>query len=776
MSARFLTAYLATAGLLVGVFAQAAAKPPQLPVKSEIECDQVELQYSTPEPIAPPTPLHVYRAAPMDPPPVPAKMVQRVYPVADLVVPWDRDPHTDATPMPCPPPFGGYPPQPVPQVRSYLQSAYEYHPEPVRVVGALPPMPAHYGPAACYPMPVPEAKGALHATPPYCAVPCGTESEENDLLSLVEEISTAGLLFGVGRQCPPPPPAVCASKDHCKHAQVHVQESPAGSRLFGVGVNSDAGLTGSIAVNERNFDAQNVRPGKFFSGNSVIDTSSFDANHPEPAPPQCYPGCCAVMRSEQPRKTIEDQLIKLIVNTVQPESWKANGGSGTIEYYPLGMALVIHQSPQVQQQVADLLKSLHRLQDVEVAVEVRFVTVPADFFTQVVNDLDLKFIKCEKGACPGQCPAACAKACCKDPCEGLAFLSDCQVAQFYEKVQADPHTNVMQNPKMTMFNGQESTISIMDTQHFVTRMNFEWRGDQVIARPYNEPVSTGLKMTVQPVVSADKRYVRLCWNASWSEVSPTPVPLYPITFPVTPTYEGGAQGQPAPCTVFIQQPAVCVQAVKKTVCIPDGGTVLLPAWKSCREVAEEVEMPILSKIPYIDELFKKVRKHEETTTTVMLVTPRIICGSGEKAPPVAAADRGPTVVENLQKLEQAQRLFKKAEQCRRRGELERAARSYEAVRQLCPGSRLAQMAARRCQQLHAVEKSPEPSSSARLLPPPAVANYHQEAVDWLGKYYQACAEGNLAEAMQWAIKALAVDPACFSKENKKDSRPALNAN
>src|SRR5205085_4213833 len=39
-----------------------------------------------------------------------------------------------------------------------------------------------------------------------------------------------------------------------KDVLVQVQETQTGSLLFGVGVNSDAGLTGSIVLNERNFD------------------------------------------------------------------------------------------------------------------------------------------------------------------------------------------------------------------------------------------------------------------------------------------------------------------------------------------------------------------------------------------------------------------------------------------------------------------------------------------------------------------------------------------
>jgi outer membrane protein insertion porin family len=42
--------------------------------------------------------------------------------------------------------------------------------------------------------------------------------------------------------------------DGDKDILVQVQETRTGSLMFGVGVNSDAGLTGSIVLNERNFD------------------------------------------------------------------------------------------------------------------------------------------------------------------------------------------------------------------------------------------------------------------------------------------------------------------------------------------------------------------------------------------------------------------------------------------------------------------------------------------------------------------------------------------
>jgi hypothetical protein len=59
----------------------------------------------------------------------------------------------------------------------------------------------------------------------------------------------------------------------------------------------------------------------------------------------------------------EAQLLQLIASTVAPESWREMGGQGIIEYFPTTKTLVIHQTPDVQEQVAELLESLRRLKD-----------------------------------------------------------------------------------------------------------------------------------------------------------------------------------------------------------------------------------------------------------------------------------------------------------------------------------------------------------------------------------------------------------------------------
>ena len=64
--------------------------------------------------------------------------------------------------------------------------------------------------------------------------------------------------------------------------------------------------------------------------------------------------------------------------------------------------------------------------------------------------------------------------------------------------------------------------------------------------------------------------------------------------------------------------------------MPDGGTVLLGGLKKLSEGRNEYGPPILSKIPYINRLFKNVGYGREASSLLMMVTPRIIINTEEE--------------------------------------------------------------------------------------------------------------------------------------------------
>ncbi len=370
-----------------------------------------------------------------------------------------------------------------------------------------------------------------------------------------------------------------------------------------------------------------------------------------------------------------------------PQTWQSMGGQGTIDFYPLGQGLIVHQTPDIQEQVAELLQALRRLQDQEVAVEVRFITIAESFFERIGVNFNINIRNNQTRYEPqivsqqfrpfgfinhftpqnfvtGLTPGGTFTQDLNIPINtssfnmavppfgdfpnipggnggldlGLAFLSDIEVYMFMEAAQGDQRTNVMQAPKLTMFNGQTSTINVSDQQFFVTAVTVAQIGGQVVFVPQNNPFPTGgVQLTMQSVISADRRFVRLSLTPNLTSLASANVPLFPITTFITPIFEGGAVGQPIPFTQFIEQPTFNTISVQTTVNVPDGGTVLLGGLKRLSEGRNEFGPPILSKIPYINRLFKNVGYGREAESLLIMVTPRIIINEEEELRQVPGA-------------------------------------------------------------------------------------------------------------------------------------------
>ncbi len=416
------------------------------------------------------------------------------------------------------------------------------------------------------------------------------------------------------------------------------------------------------------------------NGGTEVSPATLGSHARMSSSPGTIGGAVGGWRNHGSKGTIEDLLIKLITNTISPQSWSDMGGEGTIDYYPLGMALIINQTPDIQEQIYELLQALRRLQDQEVAIEVRFVSIAESFFERIGLDFNVN-IKTNntryepqivtqqfkpfgfindfqpKSTVIGLTPAGSFTSDLDIPIRtssfgqaippfgpflnvpggngglslGLAFLSDIQVFLFMEAAQGDQRTNVMQAPKLTMFNGQTSTITIEDQQYFVTNVNVVQGGGQIIFVPTNQLATTGgVSLTIQAVISADRRFVRMSMTPTLTNIASPVIQLFPITTFITPVFEGGAQGQPVPFTQFLQQPVFNSISVQTTVAVPDGGTVLLGGLKRLSEGRSEFGPPILSKLPWINRLFKNVGYGREAESLMMMVTPRIIINSEEE--------------------------------------------------------------------------------------------------------------------------------------------------
>ena len=154
-------------------------------------------------------------------------------------------------------------------------------------------------------------------------------------------------------------------------------------------------------------------------------------------------------------------------------------------------------------------------------------------------------------------------------------------------------------------------------------------------------LSEGTMMTVQAVVSDDRRYVRLTLVPFFSQIGDVQTFTFEGSESISTSNsntddndgENTSEDETEERTrsgTTVQLPTFQVITVSTTVSVPDGGTVLLGGIKRLVEGRNEFGVPLLSKVPYIDRLFRNVGIGRETDSLMMMVTPHIIIQEEEE--------------------------------------------------------------------------------------------------------------------------------------------------
>jgi type II secretory pathway component GspD/PulD (secretin) len=344
-----------------------------------------------------------------------------------------------------------------------------------------------------------------------------------------------------------------------------------------------------------------------------------------PCEPEESSESCGPNESLQSRQALEEKLIKLITSTISPASWCDMGGEGTINYFPLGMALVVRQTPEIHEQIADLLVALRRLQDLEVSVEVRLVSVTQEFFNRLGKDVSVTFDPVSAVVEGAPClTVKSSEGHGISKFKGMSFLDDKQLKQFMNGVQEDRKACIMQAPKLTVFNGQRANINVTEERSFVTDFKVIKEGAQVVVVPKNETFTTGVRFQVQPVISADRRYVAVNFSAKLTDLD-ADVPVVPVTTHLVSKVDSKGKERVVPVQQFVQQPTLTTMSVRKSFVVADGKTAVLNWGTRMEEARCETPCPaILDQIPYVGQLFSNSGNSKEAHVLLLLVTPRVI--------------------------------------------------------------------------------------------------------------------------------------------------------
>jgi general secretion pathway protein D len=436
-------------------------------------------------------------------------------------------------------------------------------------------------------------------------------------------------------------------------------------------------------------------------------------------------------------------LIELITNTVGgPAAWADTGGNGQIRPFDTNLSIVVMQTQEIHEQIADLLDQLRRLQDLQVTIEVRFISLNDTFFERIGVDFDFNIqsgvneplnmtaVPTEGGGsnspglyginvAPGgrsqviglgqqgvpgvalnpnaivqPTPAGAGGAAAGPQFNnrdnsisnfysipfrqnsfgaatvpqfpglpsaassaasfGFAILSDIEAYFLIEAAQGNTRNSVLQAPKVTLFNGQNAFVSDTRQRPFVTSVTPVVGEFAAAQQPVITVLNEGTAVNVQAVVSNDRRFVRLTLVPFFSQIGKIQEFQFEgsrtsrakssdersgadVTVPGATGLVGLSNGFSASRDVerssngtTLQLPEFLFTTVTTTVSVPDGGTVLLGGVKRLREGRNEFGVPILSKVPYVNRLFKNVGLGRTTDSLMLMVTPRIIIQEEEE--------------------------------------------------------------------------------------------------------------------------------------------------
>ncbi|MDR0336533.1 MAG: hypothetical protein LBI18_05525 [Planctomycetaceae bacterium] len=393
------------------------------------------------------------------------------------------------------------------------------------------------------------------------------------------------------------------------------------------------------------------------------------------------------------------EIMDLIEAVVSPDSW--DEGGEMMEYYP-SLSLVVRQTEEVHAEIVDLLAQLRKLNDLQIAVEVRYITLSDEFYEKMGIDFDMKFkndgaanrvqtqlssgtnnnnnnnndssantVQVTGGnnvtvgmSAPGDIsvdlsiPLSQSNFGLVDPMfgsysadaglqMGFALLSEIEAYFFMTATQGDTRSNVLQAPKVIIFNGQMGMITDMSMSPFVTSV-IPVVGDFAAAyQPVITILSEGQLLSVHGSVSENRQHVRLTLNPTFNKITKVETFKYFGSDSLTDETQTSAEGDSAASAsndarastrrssrsnsgVTIQLPTLAMFSVQTTVSVPDGGTILLGGMKRLSEGRAEAGTPILNKIPYIQRLFMNTAIGRSTQSIMMMVTPRIIIQEEEE--------------------------------------------------------------------------------------------------------------------------------------------------
>jgi type II secretory pathway component GspD/PulD (secretin) len=357
-----------------------------------------------------------------------------------------------------------------------------------------------------------------------------------------------------------------------------------------------------------------------------------------------------------------EQFITIIKAVVSPKTWDAPGSTNTIEEFKGQM--VVTQSAAVHKQVEELLRTLRNQNGLQIHVKVKFITVENSLLEEIgVNWENFNFpANLNRGLLPGAPlpsqaqdaggaalpfgaydrsgqvttagtitnvlqPYNTANSLPANNLGGATFKTqhwrlsdDFHVAAILRAVEKERRGNITFEPDVTMFNGQEAHVVHINQQAYIADYDVQ----QGQYDPIISTLSYGTVLDVHAIASADKKYITLTVKPTntevirWRRFGPT----------IANTGFGGTKVDPQPGTGVagnpLSVPELSYQAVRTSVTLPDGGSLILAGMTNGESARSHAGIPFLSHIPFLGRLFSSNGRSETELKTLILLQADLI--------------------------------------------------------------------------------------------------------------------------------------------------------
>lgn len=201
-----------------------------------------------------------------------------------------------------------------------------------------------------------------------------------------------------------------------------------------------------------------------------------------------------------------------------------------------------------------------------------------------------------------------------------------------QAVEKERKGNVIYEPDLTMFNGQQAHLVNMNQQSYIA--------DYDVVQGQYDPIVTvlsyGTVLDVVAIASADKKYITMTlrptnaqvrqWRRFGGAINPATngaFPGGPIDPNIKPAIGGGGTSAIAG-TAPLLIPQLAYQSTRTSVTIPDGGSLAIAGMSNGESNREHAGVPFLSHIPFLGRLFSKNGRQETLLKTMIVVQADVV--------------------------------------------------------------------------------------------------------------------------------------------------------